>query len=81
MEPGVRQLHLGLDAGDLRDPEAGRLARAVVQERRLAHAGLAADDQHRALTAATFASIRSSNSRSPARPRNAGTRGVAMRQH
>ena len=52
MQPGERQLHLGLDAGDPRDAEAGRLPRAVVQERRLADARLPADDQDRALAAA-----------------------------
>jgi hypothetical protein len=51
-QPGERQLHLGLDPGDLRDPEAGRLAGAVAQQRRLADAGLAPDDQCRARTAA-----------------------------
>ena len=52
MQPRERQLHLGLDAGDPRDAKAGRLPGAVVQERRLADARLAADDQHRALAAA-----------------------------
>ena len=52
MQPRERQLHLGLDPGDPRDAEARRLPRAVVQERRLADARLAAEDQHRALAAA-----------------------------
>ena len=52
MQPRERQLHLRLDAGDLRDPEARRLPSAVVQERGLADARLAADDQDRALAAA-----------------------------
>ena len=52
MHPRERQLHLGLDAGELRDPEAGRLARGVAQQRGLADARLAADDQGLALTLA-----------------------------
>ena len=40
VQPGERQLHLGLDPRDLRDPEARGLAGAVAQERRLADAGL-----------------------------------------
>jgi hypothetical protein len=51
MQSGERQLHLGLNPGDPRDAEAGRLLSAVVQERRLTDARLAADDQHRALAA------------------------------
>ena len=45
MQPRERQLHLGLDPRDLRDPEAGRLLGGVSQQRRLADARLAADDQ------------------------------------
>ena len=52
MQPRERQLHLGLDAGEPRDAEARRLPGAMVQQRRLADARLAADDQHRALAAA-----------------------------
>jgi hypothetical protein len=52
MQSGERQLHLGLNPGDPRDAEAGRLPSAVVQESRLADARLAADDQDRALAAA-----------------------------
>lgn len=46
MEAGVRQLGLGLDTGDLGDPELGEgsLGR-VPQQRGLADAGLAADDE------------------------------------
>jgi hypothetical protein len=47
-----RQLHLGLHAGDPRHPEAGRLARAMVQQRRLADPSLPPHDQDRALAAA-----------------------------
>ncbi len=43
-----RQLALRLDAGDVDDPERSRLARGVPHQRRLAHARLAADDQHAA---------------------------------
>ena len=46
-----RQLQLGLDAGDLSDPTAGRLPGAVVQQRGLADPGLTPDDQHGALAA------------------------------
>src|SRR5215211_205755 len=49
MQAGERQLHLGLDPGDPRDAETGCLPRAVMQQRRLADARLAADDQDRAL--------------------------------
>src|SRR5215207_10238218 len=52
MQCRKRQLHLGLDARDLRDTKTGRLPSAVVQEGRLADAGLPADDQDRALAAA-----------------------------
>jgi hypothetical protein len=48
MEPCERQLHLGLDAGDPGDAESRGLLRAVLQERGLAHPGLAAHDQDRA---------------------------------
>ena len=52
MQPRERQLHLGLDPGDLRDPEAGGLPSDISQERRLADARLAADDQHGAAAVA-----------------------------
>src|SRR5205814_1445369 len=45
-----RQFHLGLDAGELHHAEAGRLACGVTQQRGLADARLAADDQRLALT-------------------------------
>ena len=51
MQPRERQLHLGLDARDLRDAEARRLLSAVLQQRRLADTRLAPDDQDRALAA------------------------------
>jgi hypothetical protein len=44
MGPGERQLHLRLDARDLRDAESGRLPSGVAQQRGLADARLAADD-------------------------------------
>src|SRR5215216_5603279 len=52
MQSGERQLHLGLDPGDPRDAETGCLPCAVVQERRLTDARLAADDQDRAVAGA-----------------------------
>ena len=52
MQSRERQLHLGLDPGDPGDAEARRLPSAMVQQRRLADARLAADDQHCALPAA-----------------------------
>ena len=45
MQSGVRQLHLGLDAGRPCDTTAGRPRDEVVQQRGLAGAGLAAQDQ------------------------------------
>jgi hypothetical protein len=52
MEPGEGELHLGLDSGDPGDAEARCMTSAMVQERGLADAGLAADDEDRALAAA-----------------------------
>ena len=52
MDPGERQLHLGLDARDVRDAEAGGLPGRVAQQRRLPDARLAADDQDGALPVA-----------------------------
>ncbi len=52
MQPREGQLHLGLDPGDPGDAEARGLTGAMVQERGLADARLAADDEHRALAAA-----------------------------
>lgn len=51
MQPGVGQLHLGLDAGRAGHPVAGGLSCQVVQQRRLAHAGVAPQHQHAALPA------------------------------
>src|SRR3954447_20667636 len=45
MDSGERKLHLRLHARDLRNPETGRLTRGVSQERGLADARFAADDQ------------------------------------
>ena len=52
MDPGERQLHLRLHAGDLRDTEARGSTNGVLQQRRLADARFAADDQDGAPTAA-----------------------------
>jgi hypothetical protein len=52
MDPGVRQLHLGLHSRDLLDTEARGLTSGVLQQRRFADARFAADDQNGALTAA-----------------------------
>ena len=52
MQAGERQLHLGLDARDLRDAKARRPRSGVAQQRGLADARLAAHDEHRALAAA-----------------------------
>jgi hypothetical protein len=49
MDPGKRQLHLGLYPFDLGDAQSGRLPRDVSQQRRLSDARLAADDQNGAL--------------------------------
>ena len=48
MQTRERQFHLRLDAGDLDDPEPGGLAGDETQQRRLAHARLATDDEHAA---------------------------------
>src|SRR4051794_29948791 len=52
MRAGERQLHLRLHARDLHDAEAGRLAGDVAQQRALADARLAADDEDLALAPA-----------------------------
>ena len=52
MDPSERQLHLRLNARELRDSVAGRLTGGVAQQRGLADAGLAADDQDLALASA-----------------------------
>jgi hypothetical protein len=52
MHAGERQLHLGLDAGDLRDPKTRSLGGGVAQQRRLSDPRLATDDQDGALTLA-----------------------------
>ncbi len=49
VDPGEWQLHLGLHADDLRDPEAARLTGRVPQQGGLADAGLAADHEDAAL--------------------------------
>ena len=49
MQPGERELHLGLHARGARDVEARGALRGVLQQRGLADAGLAAQDQDRAL--------------------------------
>ena len=41
-QPGEREAHLRLDAGDARQPAVGRPFRHVVEQRGLADAGLAA---------------------------------------
>jgi hypothetical protein len=50
MHTGKRQLHLGLDAGDLRDVEVARLFGAVMQQGGLPDACFAPDDDHPAVT-------------------------------
>ena len=52
MDAGERQLHLRLDARDLRDTESRRLPGDVLEQRRLSDARLASDDQDGALTLA-----------------------------
>jgi hypothetical protein len=52
MQTGERQLHLGLHAGHAGDTTSGRAVTQVVQERGLAHARLAAQDQDPALPGA-----------------------------
>jgi hypothetical protein len=49
MQPGVGELHLRLDPGSLRNPELRPCAERVFQQRGLAHARLAANDQRAAL--------------------------------
>jgi hypothetical protein len=46
VEPGERQLHVGLDAGRSRDAASGRALHQVLQQRGLADPRLAAQDQH-----------------------------------
>jgi hypothetical protein len=48
LQPGVRELHLGLRARRSHDAAARRLVRHVLQQRGLADASLAAQHQHRA---------------------------------
>ena len=50
MKAGERELHLGLDARRSRDPAPRCRLQDVLQQRRLADPGLAAQDQHRALS-------------------------------
>ena len=52
MHAGERQLHLGLDARDLRDAKARSLSYGVPQQRGLSDARLATDDENGALTLA-----------------------------
>ncbi|GAA3070704.1 hypothetical protein GCM10010464_38690 [Pseudonocardia yunnanensis] len=52
MEPGERELHLGLDAGGSRDVALGRAARHVIQQSGLAYPGFAAKDEHSTLPGA-----------------------------
>ncbi len=52
VQPGERQLHLGLDTRDPSDPEAGRLPSAMAQECGLAHAGLTTDGEDGAVASA-----------------------------
>ena len=52
MQPGERELHLRLDARRPRDAAAGRAAHEVVEQRALADAGLAAQQQRPARTRA-----------------------------
>ena len=49
MQPGERELHLGLDARDPGDAALRGPLGDVLQQRRLADPRLAAQDQHRAL--------------------------------
>ncbi len=78
MEAGERQLHLRLDAGHPRDAEARRLPGAVVQQRGLAHPGLAPHDQHRA---AVIASVLEQPIERPALGGTAQENRVAVRGH
>src|SRR5690348_16587121 len=52
MQPGERQLHLGLDASRADDPAVMRGGRQMVQQGALADSRLAAEDQHPALARA-----------------------------
>ena len=49
MQPGERELHLRLNAGDPDDPTPRRPLGDVLQQRRLANSRLAAHHEHRAL--------------------------------
>jgi hypothetical protein len=46
VEPGERELHLGLDTSGARDAAPGCVARQVLQQRRLADPGFATQDEH-----------------------------------
>jgi hypothetical protein len=50
MQTGERELHLRLDARHVHDPAARCLPGQVIQQRRFAHARLAAQHQHPAFT-------------------------------
>jgi len=52
VQPGVRQLHLRLDARDLSHPNARRPLGGVTQKRGLPNARLATDNEHGTLPAA-----------------------------
>jgi hypothetical protein len=52
VQPRERELHLGLDSRDARDPEAGGLLGAVLQQGGLADARLAVQHEHAAVAAA-----------------------------
>ena len=55
MQPGIRQLHLGLDAGDLGDSEGCcRTLAYIAQQRCLADPRYTADDQRRAAAGLGF---------------------------
>ena len=52
VEPGERELHLGLDAGGACDAALGCAACQVLQQRGLAYPGFAAEDEYSALASA-----------------------------
>src|SRR4051794_459816 len=52
VQAGERKLHLRLDTGRPRDPASVARFRQVLQQRRLADSGLAAEDQNATLTGA-----------------------------
>jgi hypothetical protein len=68
MKSGERQLHLGLDTGRTGDDASVGVPGEVVEQRGLADPGLAADEQHLALSGAEVGneSPQSSKLRTPA---------------